>query len=130
MVIFALGAVGCIALAKSNDSEEVKQGAASAFSAGLAKFSNAVAKGDSAVPQPGPSKSHVYSLYTKGLTALGGGMPHLVEQYRKHSYTGLETTRTPVDHHIISDNLTPQQTAELTRPRPVYQYVQDRTLIP
>lgn len=130
-LILVLSVFACVALAIKNDEpEEVKRGASNAFAAGLARFSGAIANGDNEVPVPGPSKSRVYSLYSKGLTPLGGGKPHLVEQYRKHLFVGPTTTLVPEDHHIISDTLTPEQTAELTKPRPIYQHSTDQLYIP
>lgn len=124
VIIFAICGAVCVAAADFKESEEVKQGAANSFSAALSKFSNAVGSGDNVVPSPS-YRPKVFSIYTKGLTALGGGKPRIGEDNRKHSFEGYHTTVDPVDHKIISDQLTPEQTAEMTKPRPTYQYTED-----
>lgn len=97
-----------------------------AYQRGLNVFGGAAQPVNSAAEEPPKPKAHrPFSLYTKDLSALGGGKPSLTEQYRKHNYVPLAPTVIPKEHEL-SQKITPKEAAQLYVPHRPLQFTTDR----
>lgn len=105
---------------------QVRTGMTDAFQRGLEKFGGGAAKADKAVPAPSVQESKVFSLYSKGIKAPGGGKPSVLDQYRAHHYVPDAPVVVPEEHSAIHGKMTPEQAAERYRPHPEFQYTTDR----
>lgn len=74
-----------------------------------------------------PGKPKVFSMYTKGLNALGGGKPHLASQYVQHKYVPLAPVVVPEEKKPqVSDKLSAEEAADRFKPQAPFQYTTDR----
>lgn len=107
----------------------VRESMRNAFKQGLAKFegvSSKVEEVEKVLPEVNKLKPHVYSQYTKGITAIGGGKPALTEQYRKNTFSPLVPSVVPPEHKVVSEKPTPEESARMYVPQPPFQYTTDR----
>lgn len=126
--IVALVVACCLALIVSGapirEGDDVQEGMKSAFQRGLERFGNGVEANEVSHPVRNENRPRVFSQYTQGLTALGGGKPLIREQYRLHNYTPLAPSVLPRSF-VVSNRMTPQEAANIYRPSPPLQFTTD-----
>lgn len=113
----------------SKTSEEgVRASMRNAFRQGLAAFEGGsnVEVVEKVHPQVGTLKPHVYSQYTKDITAAGGGKPAITDQYRQSQFVPLVPTVVAPEHKVLSDKPTPEEAAAIYVPHPPLQYTTER----
>lgn len=129
MILAVFGGLGVILAAPVQETGEVRKSMHDTFENSRRLFAGAVEKNADIVNtvEPNPNKPKVFSLYTKGLTAVGGGKPHLASQYLKHNYTPLAPVVVPVEKKPqVSDKMSPSEAAERFKPEAPFQYTTDR----
>lgn len=128
IILTLIFGLSLIEAAPVNESSEVRRSMHDAFQNSLGVFGGRVEKNVASVrDEPNPSKPKVFSLYTKGLNALGGGKPHLTSQYIQHKYVPLAPVVVPEEKKPqVSDKLSAEEAAERFKPQAPYQYTTDR----
>jgi len=136
-VLLAVSALlfGLLALALAGpipEGQEVRDASKEAYERGLRVFGQKVQEEEEeALREARFVKPKVLSQYTEKMTALGGGKPSLVEQYRHHKYFPQAPSFIPVKFpKTVDGKFNAQQSAEIFRPQRPYQFSTDRLRIP
>lgn len=128
LIVFLCG-MSIIEGAPIQESSDVRKSMHDAFQNSLEVFGGKVDKNANIVvpDAPNPSKPKVFSAYTQGLSALGGGKPNLTSQYMFHKYTPLAPVVNPPERKPqVSDKMSPSEAADRYRPQAPHQYTTDR----
>lgn len=111
---------------ENHENAEVVTGMRRAFNEGMERFGGAVKnKFDTTVPMPSAQSSKVFSLYTKGLKAPGGGKPSILDQYRQHNYVPPAPVVVPKELPPVTGKMTAADAAIRHIPGAPLQYTTD-----
>lgn len=128
IIIVAAVCLFCLASgAPTKETAEVRQGMKTAFEAGLSRFGDGIVKETPKFPEFGPqNKERIFSLYTRGIKAPGGGKPRTNDQYINHHFLPLAPTVIPEEVGPINGKITADQAAKMFKPRRTYQFTSER----
>lgn len=133
IIVGLVCAFALVCAAKVDESPEVKEGMKSTFQNAMNFWGNGAKKAVNAVKQvaqPGKLKDIIYSSYTQGLRAVGGGKPATNEQYRQHNYVPAAPVKNRPEIRVTSNTLTAEEAKKRFVPQPDLQYSTERMSIP